>query len=150
MTNTPIPEQNAALLNLTGDIVSAHVSHNHVPHADLPTLIASVYTALESLSKPAPSPDDQKPKPAVSIRQSVKPDFLVCLEDGAKVVMLKRYLQTNFDMSPEQYRARWNLPSSYPMIAPNYAMKRAEIAKRVGLGRKPQLAGAPQDTAVSD
>lgn len=142
--------QESVLLSLTGDIVAAHVSHNRVPQADLPALIMSVYSTLKGLGKPALASDEVKAKPAVPIRQSVKPDFLVCLEDGVKVVMLKRYLRTNFDMSPEEYRARWNLPSSYPMIAPNYALKRAEIAKRVGLGRKSRSDKADRTATVVD
>lgn len=142
--------QEAVLLSLTGDVVAAHVSHNRLHQADLPALIMSVYSTLRGLGKPALASDEVKAKPAVPIRQSVKPDFLVCLEDGVKVVILKRYLKTNFDMSPEEYRARWNLPSSYPMIAPNYALKRAEIAKRVGLGRKSRSDNADRTATVVD
>lgn len=124
------------LITLTSDIVAAHVSNNDVSVADVPALITSVYGALASLGEVAPV-QEAPPEPAVSIRASVKPDYIVCLEDGKKLKMLKRYLRTNYDMSPEEYRARWNLPADYPMVAPNYAEKRRELAKKIGLGRKP-------------
>ena len=125
-----------ALITLTSDIVSAHVGNNNVPVADVPALISSVYGALAKLGEEAPAPEE-KLEPAVSLRSSVKPDYIVCLEDGKKLKMLKRYLRTNFDMSPEEYRARWGLPADYPMVAPNYAEKRRDLAKKIGLGRKP-------------
>ena len=127
---------NETLITLASDIVAAHVSNNNVPLADLPSLISSVYDALAGLGKapPAPAP---LPEPAVSIRSSVKPDHIVCLEDGKKLKMLKRHLSTHYNLTPDQYRARWNLPADYPMVAPNYAEKRRELAKAIGLGRKP-------------
>jgi len=124
------------LITLTSDIVSAHVSNNSVALADLPALISSVYLALSGLGKAAPAPE-APPEPAVSIRSSVKPDHIVCLEDGKKLKMLKRHLSTHYNLTPDQYRARWNLPADYPMVAPNYAEKRRELAKSIGLGRKP-------------
>ena len=124
------------LITHTSDIVAAHVSNNDVAVADVPALITSVYGALSSLGETAPV-QEAPPEPAVSIRASVKPDYIVCLEDGKKLKMLKRYLRTNYDMSPEEYRARWNLPADYPMVAPNYADKRRELAKKIGLGRTP-------------
>lgn len=124
------------LITLTSDIVAAHVSNNDVAVADVPTLITSVYGALSALGETAPV-QEAPPEPAVSVRASVKPDYLVCLEDGKKLKMLKRYLRTNYDMSPEEYRARWNLPADYPMVAPNYADKRRELAMKIGLGRTP-------------
>lgn len=124
------------LITLTSDIVAAHVSNNDVAVADLPILITNVYTALANLGE-APVIEEIKPQPAVAIRNSVKPDYIVCLEDGKKLKMLKRYLRTNFDMSPEEYRARWGLPADYPMVAPNYAETRRDLAKKIGLGRKP-------------
>ncbi len=124
------------LITLTSDIVAAHVSNNDVSVTDVPALITSVYGALASLGEVAPV-QEAPPEPAVSIRASVKPDYIVCLEDGKKLKMLKRYLRTNYNMSPEEYRARWNLPADYPMVAPNYAEKRRELAKKIGLGRKP-------------
>lgn len=124
------------LITLTSDIVAAHVSNNDVRVDDVPTLISNVYGALASLGQDE-DPVEELPEPAVSIRASIKPDYIVCLEDGAKLKMLKRYLRTNFDMTPEQYRARWSLPADYPMVAPNYAEKRRELAMKIGLGRKP-------------
>lgn len=124
------------LIELTSDIVSAHVSNNDVAVGDLPGLITNVYAALADLGH-APVLEEAKPEPAVAIRNSVKPEYIVCLEDGKKLKMLKRYLRTNFDMTPEEYRARWGLPADYPMVAPAYAEKRRELAKKIGLGRKP-------------
>ncbi|PZO69591.1 MAG: transcriptional regulator [Pelagerythrobacter marensis] len=124
------------LITLTSDIVAAHVSNNNVDVADMPTLITSVHAALAGLGQPA-EPEEEPRTPAVPVRSSVKPDYIVCLEDGKKLKMLKRYLRTNYDMSPEDYRARWNLPADYPMVAPNYAATRRDLAKKIGLGRKP-------------
>jgi len=129
-------EMKETLITLTSDIVAAHVSNNDVSVDDVPGLITNVFTALSHLGE-APEPAQERPEPAVSIRASVKPDYIVCLEDGKKLKMLKRYLRTNYDMTPEEYRARWNLPSDYPMVAPNYAEKRRDLAKKIGLGRKP-------------
>jgi predicted transcriptional regulator len=123
------------LITLTADIVSAHVSNNSVAVSDLPALIQNVHTALTGLGQPAPAPET-KPEPAVSIRASVKPDYVVCLEDGKKLKMLKRHLMTHYQMTPEQYRAKWNLPADYPMVAPNYAEQRRSLAKKIGLGTK--------------
>lgn len=123
------------LITLTSDIVAAHVSNNSLSADEIPSLIKNVYGALSGLTgdgNTAPLPE-----PAVSIRASVKPDYIVCLEDGKKLKMLKRHLKTAYDMTPEEYRARWNLPADYPMVAPNYAEKRRELAKKIGLGRKP-------------
>lgn len=124
------------LITLTSDIVAAHVSNNNVAVDEVSTLITNVYAALQGLGG-APVQTEERPEPAVSVRSSVKPDYIVCLEDGKKLKMLKRYLRTNFDMSPEEYRARWNLPADYPMVAPNYAEKRRELAVKIGLGRAP-------------
>ena len=121
---------------LTSDIVAAHVSNNDVAVGALPGLITTVYAALANLGE-APAVEEAKPQPAVAVRSSVKPDYIVCLEDGKKLKMLKRYLRTNYNMSPEEYRARWGLPADYPMVAPNYAEKRRDLAKKIGLGRKP-------------
>jgi predicted transcriptional regulator len=128
-------EQETDLITLTADIVGAHVAHNNVPTGDIAALIQSVHTALKGLGQP-PEPVVEKQEPAVSIRASVKPDHIVCLEDGKKLKMLKRYLRTNYDMSPDEYRRKWNLPSDYPMVAPNYAEKRRTLAHSIGLGRK--------------
>ncbi len=124
------------LITLTSDIAAAHVSNNDVAVEEVPELIQNIYGALASLGKKA-EVEEAPPEPAVSIRSSVKPDYIVCLEDGKKMKMLKRHLKTQYDMSPEEYRARWNLPADYPMVAPNYAEKRRELAKKIGLGRKP-------------
>ncbi len=124
------------LITLTSDIVAAHVSNNNVDVNDLPSLITNVYGALSGLGQQTPVVE-VRPEPAVSVRASVKPDYIVCLEDGKKLKMLKRHLMTHYNMTPEQYRARWNLPADYPMVAPNYAEKRRELAKKIGLGRKP-------------
>jgi predicted transcriptional regulator len=123
------------LLALTRDIVTVHVSHNSVPSAELPALIRSTFEALQKLGQAA-APEVPAQQPAVSIRASVKPDYLVCLEDGKKLTMLKRYLRTNYDMSPDDYRAKWGLPRDYPMVAPNYAEKRRTLAQSIGLGRR--------------
>lgn len=124
------------LITLTSDIVAAHVSNNSVAVGDVATLIGNVYQALAGLS-PAVAAPEPLPEPAVSIRASVKPDYIVCLEDGKKLKMLKRHLMTHYSMTPEDYRERWNLPADYPMVAPNYAERRRELAKKIGLGRKP-------------
>lgn len=125
---------NEALITLTSDIVSAHVSNNSVAVSDLPLIISSVHAALAQLS--GKSVEQTLPEPAVPIRSSIKPDYIVCLEDGKKLKMLKRHLMTHYGMTPEDYRARWGLPNDYPMVAPNYAEKRRELAKAIGLGKK--------------
>jgi predicted transcriptional regulator len=127
------------LITLTSDIVAAHVSNNDVAVGDLPGLITNVYAALANLGE-TPVVEEAKPQPAVTIRNSVKPDYIVCLEDGKKLKMLKRYLRTNYNMSPDEYRARWGLAVDYPMVAPNYAQRRRDLAKKIGLGRKPSAA----------
>ncbi len=129
-------EMKETLITLTSDIVAAHLSNNNVEVDAVPGLITNVYGALSGLGDDADEAE-VVPEPAVSIRASVKPDYIVCLEDGKKLKMLKRYLRTNYDMTPEEYRARWGLPSDYPMVAPNYAEKRRDLAKKIGLGRKP-------------
>ena len=123
------------LIALTADIVSAHVSNNSVAVSDLPLLIQNVHNALSSLGDDLVEPE-VKQELAVSIRASIKPDFIVCLEDGKKLKMLKRHLMTHYQMTPEQYRAKWNLPADYPMVAPNYAEQRRSLAKKIGLGTK--------------
>ncbi len=134
--DTTLSDMNETLITLTSDIVAAHVSNNSVSGTELPSLITNIYTALAALGQAAPAPE-APPEPAVSIRSSIKPDFIVCLEDGKKLKMLKRHLMTHYSLTPDQYRARWNLPADYPMVAPNYAEKRRELAKKIGLGRKP-------------
>ncbi len=129
-------DTNEMLITLTSDIVAAHVSNNDVSVADVPALISNVYGALAGLGQVVVV-EEKRPEPAVTVRASIKPDYIVCLEDGKKLKMLKRHLMTHYNLTPEQYRARWNLPSDYPMVAPNYAEKRRELAKKIGLGRKP-------------
>ena len=129
-------EMDETLITLTSDIVAAHVSNNSVSADELPSLITNIYGALAGLGQSAPVVEE-KLEPAVSVRSSVKPDFIVCLEDGKKLKMLKRHLMTHYSLTPEQYRQRWSLPADYPMVAPNYAAKRRELAKKIGLGRKP-------------
>lgn len=124
------------LITLTADIVAAHVSNNSVAVNDIAMLVANVHRALSSLSEPTPV-EEVKQEPAVSVRSSVKPDYIVCLEDGKKLKMLKRHLMTHYQMTPADYRAKWNLPADYPMVAPNYAQQRKELALKIGLGRKP-------------
>ena len=128
---------NAELLALTTDIVASHVANNSVNVADLPQLIQQVFGALSELGNPSQA-QAAKPKPAVNIKRSVTPDYIVCLEDGVKLKMLKRHLQTRYGMTPDEYRARWGLPADYPMVAPNYAKRRSELAKKIGLGQKRQ------------
>ena len=125
------------LLALTSDIVAAHVSNNSVAGADLPALIESVFGTLSSLGAEAAEPEVEM-KPAVAIKKSVTDDHIVCLEDGKKMKMLKRHLMTDHGLTPDEYRAKWGLSHGYPMVAPNYALKRQELAKKIGLGRKPK------------
>jgi predicted transcriptional regulator len=128
-------EMNETFITLTADIVAAHVSNNSVAVNDLPTLISNVHTALAGLGTP-PVTIEVKQEPAVSVRASIKPDYIVCLEDGKKLKMLKRHLMTHYGMTPDDYRAKWGLASDYPMVAPNYAEQRRTLAKAIGLGTK--------------
>jgi predicted transcriptional regulator len=122
------------LLKLTSQIVSSHVSNNSVGMQDLPQLIQQVYASLQGLGHPAPEPKEEL-RPAVPIKKSVTDDYIVCLEDGKKMKMLKRHLATAYNMTPEQYREKWGLPADYPMVAPTYSAKRQRLAKENGLGR---------------
>jgi predicted transcriptional regulator len=128
-------EDHPALVTLTADIVVAHVSNNHVAQAELPQLIAAVHSALRRIRNLEPESSQTPQEPAVPIRSSIKPDYLVCLEDGKKLRMLKRHLMVHYKLTPEAYRAKWNLPKDYPMVAPNYAARRRELALEIGLGR---------------
>jgi predicted transcriptional regulator len=123
------------LLTLTADIVAAHVSNNSVAVNDLPQLIANVHGALSTLSSGGAAPE-VRAEPKVPIRSSIKPDYIVCLEDGKRLKMLKRHLMTHYQMTPDQYRQKWGLNSDYPMVAPNYAEQRRTLAKSIGLGTK--------------
>ena len=129
----PYKVDQSALLSLTADIVVAHVGANQVAPADLPLLISSVHDALAGLGA---KPPEEAPTSAVPVRASVKPDYLVCLEDGRKFKTLKRHLMTHHGLTPEQYRERWDLPADYPMVAPSYAESRSRLAKEMGLGQK--------------
>lgn len=124
------------LLSLTTEIVAAHLANNTVPAIEIPALIERVYKSLAHLGTDTPSPSStsERPQPAVPIRKSVMPDYIICLEDGKKLKMLKRHLKTAYSMTPEQYRERWGLPADYPMVAPNYAKTRSRLAKDIGLG----------------
>ena len=124
-------------ITLTADIAAAHVSNNNVALSELSTLIRNIHGALTSLGE-APAPTSDRPEPAVPVRASVKPDYIVCLEDGRKMKTLKRYLMTRYSMTPDDYRRRWNLPADYPMVAPNYAEQRRSLAKSIGLGKQPR------------
>jgi len=123
------------LLRMTADVVAAYVSNNALPTAQLAEVINSVYNSLKSLEGQSTEPPQEPLKPAVPIRKSVTPDFLICLEDGKKLKMLKRHLRSTYNMTPDEYRAKWGLPIEYPMVAPNYAEQRSEFAKKIGLGR---------------
>lgn len=128
-------KQDDMLLTLTADIVAAHVGNNSVAVGDLPQLIANVHGALSTLGSAGAAPE-VRAEPKVSVRSSVKPDHIVCLEDGKRMKMLKRHLMTDHQMTPDQYRQKWGLNSDYPMVAPNYAEQRRTLAKSIGLGTK--------------
>lgn len=123
------------LLTYTAEIVAAHVSNNSVPVAELPQLIRQIYSTLAGVDG-ASVTETERPPPAVAIKKSIMPDYIVCLEDGRKLKMLKRHLKTAFNLTPEQYRERWGLGADYPMVAPNYAKQRSRLAKEIGLGTR--------------
>jgi predicted transcriptional regulator len=130
------------LLRMTAEVVASYVRQNPVAADRLPELINSVHDSLKSANGQSPQPQPEQPaKPAVAIRKSIQPDYLVCLEDGKKLKMLKRHLRTTYNMSPDEYRAKWGLPPDYPMVAPNYAAQRSDFAKRIGLGRNARGGG---------
>ena len=136
-----MPEQTAGknmqdqLLRMTADVVAAYVGNNALPSAQLPDVSAAVYSCLRGIdTSPFPAASEAL-RPAVPVRKSITPDFLICLEDGKKLKMLKRHLRTTYKMTPDEYRAKWGLPSDYPMVAPNYAQQRSAFAKKIGLGR---------------
>ena len=128
-------EDRSEIIEMTADIVSAFVSNNSVPATELPMLIQSVHRALSGVSITAEPVESAPREPAVPLKKSVNPDFIVCLEDGRKFKSLKRHLRTKYNMSPEEYRAKWGLPKDYPMVAPNYAKARSDLAKQMGLGQ---------------
>ena len=129
-------ENKIKLLELTTEIVAAHVSNNTLPVNDLPQLIQEVYKTLENVGNSQLS--IERLQPAISVKKSISPDYIVCLEDGKKLKMLKRHLKTAYNMTPEEYREKWGLPRDYPMVAPNYAKHRSSLAKKIGLGTKPR------------
>ena len=139
-TTTTPPATNH--IDFTADIVAAYVSNNSVATADLPALIEAVHRALGQLSAPAAQPVEEQ-KPAVPVKRSVTPDYIICLEDGKKFKSLKRHLRTSYGMTPDAYREKWGLPKDYPMVAPAYAAARSELAKNMGLGQSRKKAPAP-------
>lgn len=130
-----IPED-AEKLRLSASVVAAYVGKNSIATSQIPDLIHAVYTAFDTVGTPEPEPQAEVQKPAVSVKKSIHQDYLICLEDGKKLKMLKRHLRTNYGMTPEEYRAKWGLPPDYPMVAPSYAAQRSQFAKQIGLGRK--------------
>jgi predicted transcriptional regulator len=130
-----IMDEKSEVIEMTADIVSAYVGNNTIATGDLPALIQSVHRALTNITGGAEPAEAAPKEPAVPIRRSITPDYLICLEDGRKFKSLKRHLRTKYNMSPEDYRAKWNLPKDYPMVAPNYARARSELAKQMGLGQ---------------
>jgi len=134
MADTPL---NGDILSLTAQIVSAHVSHNSVPANAVPSLIQEVYRTLTSIER-GPAPVAERPEPAVPVKKSITPDYIICLEDGKKLKMLKRHLKASFNLTPDQYRERWGLGADYPMVAPRYAKHRSSLAKKIGLGTAPR------------
>ena len=129
-------KSNEMLIELTADVVAAYVSNNPVPVSELPNLIADVHTALGRVGSTGEQVATEKQKPAVNPKRSVHDDYIICLEDGKKFKSLKRHLMTHYGLSPDQYREKWGLDASYPMVAPNYAAARSQLAKKMGLGRK--------------
>lgn len=127
---------NSSFIRLTAEIVSAYVSNNSVPAGDIPALINQVHAALTRVSGNPVETSVEALKPAVPVKKSITPEYIVCLEDGKKFKSLKRHLRTQYNMTPEQYREKWNLPPEYPMVAPNYAAARSELAKQMGLGQQ--------------
>jgi predicted transcriptional regulator len=127
------------LLRMAVDVVAAYLSNNQVSTTQIPEIIHSVFNSLTSLESDQIELSTDLPKPAAPIRKSVTPDYIICLEDGKKLKMLKRHLRTNYNMTPDDYRTKWNLPPDYPMVAPNYAKQRSEFAKKIGLGKKDGL-----------
>ncbi len=127
-------KENQNLLVLTTEIVAAHLGNSQVPSDEIPAVIQKVYQTLVGLDGPGKDNGAEKPQPAVPIKKSVNPEYIVCLEDGKKLKMLKRHLKSAYGMTPEQYRERWGLPADYPMVAPNYARQRSRLAKEIGLG----------------
>ena len=144
MADTP---QDTNFIDLAADIVGAYVANNNVTTGDLASLIRDVHTALQQAASGPSEPEPEPREPAISVKKSVQPDYIVCLEDGKKFKSLKRHLRTDHNLSPEEYRAKWGLARDYPMVAPNYAASRSELAKKMGLGRGRQSNGAAAASA---
>jgi predicted transcriptional regulator len=123
------------LLKFASDIVAAYVANNPIPVSDIPGMIRSIHATLGGLSGGVPVEGPNSQKPAIPVKKSITPEYIICLEDGKKLKMLKRYLRSRYSLTPEEYRAKWGLPADYPMVAPNYAAQRSEFAKKIGLGR---------------
>jgi len=123
------------LLRMTADVVAAYVKHNSITSTQLPAFIGSVYASLRALDTSRSAPLERALRPAIPVRKSITPDYLICLEDGKKLKMLKRHLRSTYNLTPDEYRTKWGLPPDYPMVAPNYAEQRSAFAKRIGLGR---------------
>jgi predicted transcriptional regulator len=133
-------QTNDLLLEAACKIVAAYITKNHVAPTDLPLMIKTIHATLSSLGNASSPEIPTQQKPAIAIRKSITPDYIICLEDGKKLKMLKRYLRTRYGLSPEEYRAKWGLPPDYPLVAPNYAARRSDFAKKIGLGRRPAAA----------
>ena len=144
MTDTHEKANRDDLLRMAVDVVAAYVSKNPLPAGQIPDVIHTVYASLSSLEGGQPEAKPEAPKPAVPLKKSVTPEFIICLEDGKKLKMLKRHLRTTYNLTPDEYRAKWGLPPDYPMVAPNYAAQRSDFAKKIGLGRKTE----PEDKGV--
>ena len=135
LSNDLDPDIHAQIIQMTSDVVAAYVSNNPVQANDLPNVIERVHATIRDLSATTPGEVAKEVTPAVSVRKSITPDYLVCLEDGKRFKSLKRHLRSKYNLSPEEYREKWGLPSDYPMVAPNYAKQRSELAKKMGLGQ---------------
>ena len=145
---TENPGSNDALLRMTADVVTAYVGNNTVAPTDLADVIRTVHASLRQ-AQASETAVSAAPKPAVPVKKSITPDYLICLEDGRELKMLKRHLRTTYNMTPDEYRAKWGLEPDYPMVAPNYARRRSEFAKQIGLGQKRRRAGVADDDAGS-
>ncbi len=136
-----LAEAGTELMRMTAEIVASYLSRNPVAAERLPDLIGAVHDSLKNVERKPEIVEEQPLKPAVSVRKSVQPEYIICLEDGKKLKMLKRHLRTTYDMTPDEYRVKWGLPPDYPMVAPNYAAQRSDFAKRIGLGRSARNGG---------
>jgi predicted transcriptional regulator len=138
MSNTDMqPAKADDLLKFASDIVAAYVSNNPIPAGEIPGMIKSIHSTLGGLANGLTADAALAQKPAIAVKRSITPEYIVCLEDGKKLKMLKRYLRSRYNLTPDEYRAKWGLPADYPMVAPNYAAQRSEFAKKIGLGRMP-------------